>query len=186
MFELRCPASSFETVALRFSPKHESGSVHDDRATWHGSARHRSRIPRSQLPSDNCIPNQASQRSKLRFQSQFWHSCEVCLPPLDRAQEGILLSCSHCSQPIRSVPICCLMFRALREDIPCMLQRSPNMDIFADNIAFTDNISPRMGHQTNIVQGVEAYSRQLWSLRFHAALLFSRSHVSCTTCLFTA
>lgn len=67
--------------------------------------------------------------------------------------------------------------RALREDIPCMLQRSPNMDIFADNIAFTDNISPRMGHQTNIVQGVEAYSRQLWSLRFHAALLFSRSHV---------
>lgn len=67
--------------------------------------------------------------------------------------------------------------RALREDIPCTLQRSPNMEIYADNIAFTDNISPRMGHQTNIVQGHEAYSRQLWSLRFHAALLFSKSHV---------
>ena len=79
-----------------------------------------------------------------------------------------------------------LMLRALRADIPCMLQRSPNMDIFADNIAFTDNISPRMGHQTNIVQGIEAYSRQLWSLRFHAALLFSRSHVSCPTCMVTA
>lgn len=51
------------------------------------------------------------------------------------------------------------------------------MDIFADNIAFTDNISPRMGHQTNVIQGTEAYSRQLWSLRFHAALLFSKSHV---------
>lgn len=70
-----------------------------------------------------------------------------------------------------------LMLRTLREDIPCTLQRSPNMDIFADNIAFTDNISPRMGHQTNVVQGTEAYSRQLWSLRFHAALLFSKSHV---------
>ena len=68
--------------------------------------------------------------------------------------------------------------RTLRKDIPCTLQRNPNMDIFADNIAFTDNISPRMGHQTNTIQGVEAYSRQLWSLRFHAALLFSRSHVS--------
>ena len=72
-----------------------------------------------------------------------------------------------------------LIFRTLREDIPCTLQRSPNVDIYADNIAFTDNISPRMGHQTNIVQGIDAYSRQLWSLRFHAALLFSRSHVSC-------
>ena len=51
------------------------------------------------------------------------------------------------------------------------------MDIFAANISFTDNISPRMGHQTNVVQGHEAYSRQLWSLRFHAALLFSKSLV---------
>lgn len=67
--------------------------------------------------------------------------------------------------------------RSLREDIPCTLQRSPNMDIFAANISFADNISPRMGHQTNVVQGHEAYSRQLWSLRFHAALLFSKSHV---------
>lgn len=66
-----------------------------------------------------------------------------------------------------------------------MLQRSPNMDIFAENIAFTDNISPRLGHQTNVVQGLEAYSRQLWSLRFHAALLFSRSHVGCPTCIMT-
>lgn len=55
------------------------------------------------------------------------------------------------------------------------------MEIYADNIAFTDNISPRMGHQTNVVQGYEAYSRQLWSLRFHAALLFSKSHVSSAT-----
>ena len=77
------------------------------------------------------------------------------------------------------VHLCPLVLRALREDIPCTLQRSPNMDIFADNIAFTDNISPRMGHQTNVVQGTEAYSRQLWSLRFHAALLFSKSHVGC-------
>ncbi|KAL0039060.1 hypothetical protein WJX77_006770 [Trebouxia sp. C0004] len=67
--------------------------------------------------------------------------------------------------------------RSLRADIPCTLQRSPNMDIFAANISFTDNISPRMDHQTNVVQGHEAYSRQLWSLRFHAALLFSKSHV---------
>lgn len=67
--------------------------------------------------------------------------------------------------------------RSLRDDIPCTLQRSPNMGIFADNITFTDNISPRMGHQTNMVQGHEAYSRQLWSLRFHAALMFSKSHV---------
>ena len=52
------------------------------------------------------------------------------------------------------------------------------MDIFADNVVFTDNISPRLGHQTNTVQGHEGYSRQMWSLRFHAALLFSRSHVS--------
>lgn len=67
--------------------------------------------------------------------------------------------------------------RALRNDIPCTLQRSPNMDIFADNILFTDNISPRMGHSANVTQGVEAYGRQLWSVRFHAALLFSKSHV---------
>ncbi|KAL0033528.1 hypothetical protein WJX79_001623 [Trebouxia sp. C0005] len=67
--------------------------------------------------------------------------------------------------------------RSLREDIPCTLQRSPNMDIFAANVSFTDNISSRMGHQTNVIQGHEAYSRQLWSLRFHAALLFSKSHV---------
>ena len=74
-----------------------------------------------------------------------------------------------------------LTCRSLREDIPCTLQRSPDMEIYADNIAFTDNISPRMGHQTNVVQGHEAYSRQLWSLRFHAALLFSKSHVSFAT-----
>lgn len=67
--------------------------------------------------------------------------------------------------------------RTLREDIPCTLQRSPKMDIFADNVFFTDNISPRLGHQTNTVQGHEGYSRQMWSLRFHAALLFSKSHV---------
>lgn len=69
-------------------------------------------------------------------------------------------------------------YRKLRNDIPCTLQRSPDMEIFANNIMFTDNISPKLGHQTNRIQGLDAYGRQMWSLRFHAALLFSKSHVS--------
>lgn len=81
MLELSCPAFSPETVELRFSPKHKSGSFRDGRSTWHGSARHSSRIQCSQLPFDNSVPNKASQRTKLRFQSQLWHSCEVRSPP---------------------------------------------------------------------------------------------------------
>lgn len=125
-------------------------------------------------------------RSAQEFQANFGTAIRYCCHTRTEAHLDNFSSLGWCWHAlVDAVDLKCWC-RTLREDIPCTLQRSPNMDIFADNIAFTDNISPRMGHQTNLIQGHEAYSRQLWSLRFHAALLFSRSHVSTVYCLYYA
>ena len=108
MSQHNCLAFGLETVAVRFSSRPESGPLGDHWSTWHHPAPHRSRISGSHLTFDNCVPNEASQRTNFRFQSQFWHSCEVCLPPkllTWHSTGGILLLCSHCSPPICSVSI---------------------------------------------------------------------------------
>ena len=84
-------AFSSETFQLRFCTKCYSGAL-DDRSTWHNSAGHSSRKSSTQLPADDIIADQATQRTRLGVQSQLWHSCEVntsLLPnPLTLAHQG--------------------------------------------------------------------------------------------------
>ncbi|KAK9829216.1 hypothetical protein WJX72_004537 [[Myrmecia] bisecta] len=69
--------------------------------------------------------------------------------------------------------------RTLREDIALFFHKPADMSIFTEDIGFIDNISSRIGIAAPIrVTGKEAYRRHLWSLRFHAGIIFSRSEVN--------
>ena len=57
-------------------------------------------------------------------------------------------------------------------------QRDPSMEIFSDDVALVDSISQYLGWgEQKTVHGKDSYRRHMWSLRFHAALLFHKSQV---------
>lgn len=61
----------------------------------------------------------------------------------------------------------------LREHLPNFFKEAGPMDIYADNIAFVDDISPRLGLQPVRAIGKENYASMLWTMRFHASLFCS-------------
>lgn len=61
--------------------------------------------------------------------------------------------------------------KVLKEDFPRVFKHAHQMDIYTPDVAFVDDVTtPGTPH---VVHGVEAYQRQLWSLRLHSALFCS-------------
>ncbi len=58
-----------------------------------------------------------------------------------------------------------------------MLEREPDLTIFAEGVLFEDRLSPRLGLPASSCAGREAYGRLMWSLRFHRTLFFCKSRV---------
>jgi hypothetical protein len=58
-----------------------------------------------------------------------------------------------------------------------VLERQPDLAVYADNVVFEDRLSPRLGLPAASCEGREAYGRLLWSLRFHGALFFCKSRL---------
>jgi hypothetical protein len=63
------------------------------------------------------------------------------------------------------------------QDLPAVLERQPDLAVYADNVVFEDRLSPRLGLPAASCEGREAYGRLLWSLRFHGALFFCKSRL---------
>ncbi|KAL4853941.1 hypothetical protein ACK3TF_005176 [Chlorella vulgaris] len=69
--------------------------------------------------------------------------------------------------------------RTIQKDLPALLHQAPDLSIYAENVQFVDNLSPRLGlgFPAYSCSGKEAYSRLLWSLRFHQTLFFGRARL---------
>lgn len=67
--------------------------------------------------------------------------------------------------------------RALQKDLPAVLEREPDLTVFAKGVLFEDRLSPRLGLPASSCAGREAYGRLMWSLRFHRTLFFCKSRV---------
>jgi hypothetical protein len=67
----------------------------------------------------------------------------------------------------------------LLQDLPALLHQAPDLSIYAENVQFVDKLSPRLGlgFPASSCSGKEAYSRLLWSLRFHRTLFFGRARL---------
>jgi hypothetical protein len=63
------------------------------------------------------------------------------------------------------------------QDLPALLERQPNLEVFCEGVLFEDRLSPRLGLPAASCSGREAYSRLMWSLRFHKTLFFAATRV---------
>lgn len=61
--------------------------------------------------------------------------------------------------------------KSLQEDFPMVFKQAPTMDIYSENVAFVDDLTVPGSPKTS--EGLEAYQRQLWSLRLHSYLFCS-------------
>lgn len=63
----------------------------------------------------------------------------------------------------------------LQEELPHVLLKDLTYDIYCDDVAFVDDISPKFRRKANTVVGKSSYKRIFWALRFHSWLFFCRS-----------
>jgi len=68
----------------------------------------------------------------------------------------------------------------LREEIPNVLETDLSYDIYTDDVAFVDELSPSFGWNSKTAAGKESYKRTTFGLRFHTWLFFSRAKVDVT------
>jgi len=61
--------------------------------------------------------------------------------------------------------------KSLQEDFPMVFKQAPTMDIYSENVSFVDDLTAP--GSPKITEGLEAYQRQLWSLRLHSYLFCS-------------
>lgn len=68
----------------------------------------------------------------------------------------------------------------LREEIPNVLETDLSYDIYTDDVAFIDELSPSFGWNSKTAVGKESYKRTTFGIRFHTWLFFSRAKVDVT------
>ena len=61
--------------------------------------------------------------------------------------------------------------KSLQEDFPMVFKQAPRMDIYSEDVAFVDDVT--VPGSAKVTHGLEAYQRQLWSLRLHSYLFCS-------------
>jgi len=68
----------------------------------------------------------------------------------------------------------------LREELPQVLEKDLSYDIYTEDVAFLDEISPKLRRKAKTAVGKEQYKRVAWSIRFHTWLFFYRASFDVT------
>ena len=63
----------------------------------------------------------------------------------------------------------------LREELPLVLEQELSYDIYTEDVAFVDEISPKLRRKAKTAVGKESYKNRAWSIRFHTWLFFYRA-----------
>ena len=63
----------------------------------------------------------------------------------------------------------------LRDELPQVLERELSYDIYTEDVAFVDDLSPSFGRNSKTTVGKDNYKRATFGIRFHTWLFFSRA-----------
>jgi hypothetical protein len=63
----------------------------------------------------------------------------------------------------------------LRDELPLVLEQELSYDIYTEDVAFVDEISPKLRRKAKTAVGKESYKNRAWSIRFHTWLFFYRA-----------
>ncbi|KAL4447775.1 hypothetical protein ABPG75_004994 [Micractinium tetrahymenae] len=153
------------------------------------------------LTRAGCAPPAALQQRHCTQQQQPQHAsatrCSVTAARAAAGEAGASALAAAAAPPLlergyRASPLSCdvlseqkqqyytqmgAAIRALQQDLPSLLEREPDLSVFAEGVVFEDRLSPRLGLPASSCAGREAYGRLMWSLRFHRTLFFCKSRV---------